>query len=163
LAWIAIFLSCLQTGCEIKNEGWPEKMISEMEAAWIKADNAGGRQEDRAKAVNQVVQTYFRPGMPKADAFDMLMRLKEQGFNIGEYRHEGARNWPDGDLKPYLDEQTKKNLENQIPPGISRISASKQHGKSNFLIYKHIGITLITRDHDDVILSSDGAIGLSSI
>jgi hypothetical protein len=92
-------------------------MIAELEATQISADRAKQGYESQERAVSKVVTKYIPAGMRKEDAFKRIQDLKDEGFEIGEYRCEGVRVWPDGDLKPYLDEATRKNLQNRIAPG----------------------------------------------
>ena len=89
-------------------------MINEMEVAHANLE-LNGTHEKRVKATSRVVRKYFPPGMKSEEAFKLLRQLKQQGFDVSEYRHEGARNWPDGELKFYLDDATKRNLQQQIP------------------------------------------------
>jgi uncharacterized protein YoaH (UPF0181 family) len=149
--WIALFLF-LNMGCKMEDKTWVDKMLLEMEIAWVKADKAGGGHEMRRKAVEQVAQKYFRPGMSKTDAFKLLKDLELRGFHIGEYRHEGARSWPSGELRPYLDEETKRNLQRQIPPGITRFSArNDEYGRTRLIITKGAAISFTLRDGEEAI------------
>lgn len=158
---LMVFFVSLAMGCKME-KSWVDEMLHEMEVAWVDADKAHLGQDGRNAAVTAVVQKHFRPGMAKIDAFGLLRELKEQGFNIGEYRHEGARDWPDGEIKPYLDEDTRRNLQSQIPPGVSRITARKQYGRVNFVVLKHGGVTVIVHDKENFIISSYGSLGSTS-
>ena len=104
-----------------------DPMIKEMEAAYATVGELkDSTHEKRVEATSRAVQKYFPTGMKKEEAFKLLRQLKEQGFEIGEYRHEGARNWPDGELKPYLYEETRRNLQQQIPKRRERIQCDKK-------------------------------------
>jgi hypothetical protein len=151
------------TGCNTS-----DPMIEDMEIAYKTiGETKGSTHEKRAEAVSRAVQKYFPPGMPEKDAFKLLGQLKEQGFDVGEYRHEGARNWPNGELKPYLDEATRRNLQRQIPKGVSRFSALKEY-KTGFsaqtlLFTKHAAISFSVVDGSGVISESKGTISVSGI
>ena len=150
-------------GCKMSKSKWIDTMLSEMEVAWTAVDNAGGGQKAREEAINQVVQKYFPVGMPKARAFELLMEMKADGFDIGEYRHEGARDWPDGEFKESWDEATRRNMRRRNLPGQSRITASKIYGKSWLVVEKHGGVSIIIDDQSGVILNSRGGLGLHFI
>ncbi len=151
-------------GCKVEDKTWIDKMLSEMETAWIKADKAGGGQEGRNKAVSLVATKYFRPGMPMTEAFELLNQLKSQDFSIYEYRQEGTRAWPNGELKPYADEARKRKFEREIMPGISRFTARKdQYGRERLFISKGVAITLTVDAKKAVVTSVEANIWLSSI
>lgn len=145
----AIVLSLLfLTGCNMN-----DPMIQEMDSAYaVKESN-----ED----VTRVVQKYFPPGMKVEDAFKLLRQLKEQGFEIDEYQYEGARRWPDGELKPYLDEVTKRNLQRYYLKGEVTYTVSKKYDSKFLIVTKTAGITL--RTDGERILESSGGISISGI
>ncbi|MDR0578776.1 MAG: hypothetical protein LBI87_14905 [Candidatus Accumulibacter sp.] len=116
-----------------------------MEAARSEANEAKGDHEGRKKAVSLVAQKYFYLGMPRAEADKPLGDFKAQDFNISEDRHEGGRHWLDGELKPYS-EASKRIFQNQIPPGMGRITVTKDYGRSILVITKFPGLTLYFRD-----------------
>lgn len=160
LMTLAVFLI---VGCKVEDKTWIDKMLSEMEIAWVEADKASGGQEGRSRAATQAAYKYFRPGMPKTDALNLFRELKTQGFDIGEYRHEGAKNWLDGELKPYFDEATKKNLQQQIPQGTSRITAKKEYGKERLIISKHVALTIVIEDASDYVKHVEASIWTNSL
>lgn len=137
---IFIFLTIL-AGCKVEDKTWIDRMISEMESAWIQAHEAGLGQQGRNAATTAVAQRYFRPGMTKDDAFNLLRELKIHGFEVGEYRYEGARNWPDGELRPYTDEATRRNLQNQYPKGTIEIVATKRYDSERVIVDKHVAVS----------------------
>jgi len=93
-----------------------------------------------------------------------LSELKAQGFDIGEYRHDGARNWPDGEIKPYLDQETKRSFQRQIPPGTGSITARKDgYGRERLIISKGVVITMIVDDKETVVKNVEARIWASSI
>ena len=100
-----------------------------------------------------VAEKYFTPGMSRAEVTPLLNDLKSQGFLIGEYRHEEARNWPEGEFKPYLDEGVRRNLQNQIPPGVSRIAIRKKYGRTRIIITKHVSFSFTIKDSEDKIMN----------
>jgi hypothetical protein len=149
--WIVLFLF-LSMGFTMEDKTWVDKMLLEMEIAWVKADKAGGGHEMRRKAVEQVAQKYFRPGMSKIDAFKLLKDLELRGFNIREYRHEGARSWPSGEFKPYWDEETRRNLQRRISPNTSQFSArNDEYGRTRLIITKGAAIGFTLRDGEEAI------------
>lgn len=150
----------LLNGCDMNSP-----MIKEMEAAYATAGELGGStHEQRVETVSRAVQKYFPPGMRVDEAFKHLRQMKEQGFETSEWRHEGARNWPDGEFKPYLDEQTKRNLQRQYPIGVSEFIAKKQYGfHIRLLATKHVAITFRVVDGSGVISEVKGSIGASGI
>lgn len=132
----------LLTGCNMN-----DPMIQEMDGAYaVKESN-----ED----VTRVVQKYFPPGMQMEDAFKLLHQLKEQGFEIGEYRHEGVRKWPEGgELLIYRDEASKRAYQ---PPGsMVDYTARKRYEHRLFVFEKHAFITI--RTDGEKIISTEGRI-----
>ena len=146
-----------------------DQMIKEMEIAYAtmpqkKEDTPDERTEKREEAISRAVQKYFPAGMKAEEAFKLLHQLKEEGFEVSEWRHEGARNWPDGEFKPYLDEATRRNLQRQIPKGASRFHANKQYGVHiTLLATKHVAIGFRVVDGSGVISEVKGDIGASGI
>ena len=141
-----------------------DPMIKDMEAAYATAIRKKSEtHEERDAAVTRAVQKYFPPGMKVEDAFKHLKRLKEQGFDIGEYRHEGARAWPDGEFKPYLDEATRRNLQQQYPKGVSEFTARKQVGTHMLIVTKHAAISFRVIDGSGIISEPKGTVWANGI
>lgn len=165
--WASLLMALttfLIAGCKVEDKTWIDKMLSEMETAWIEADKAGGGQDGRDKAVSLVAMKYFRPGMPMAEAFELLNQLKSQEFSIYEYRHEGTRIWPNGELKPYADEARKKKFEREISQETSRFTVRKdQYGRERLLISKGVAMTLTVDTKKAVVISVEANIWASSI
>ena len=143
-------------------------MLEEMEAAWVRADNANLGQEARDAAVSTVAQKYFKPGMSKEEAFTLLRQLKSNGFEIRESRHDGARTWPDGafstwESAPYSDKATIRNIKLQFPEGISHYSAGKMYGEVQLIIKKTASITFKVVDGMDVIGDTEAVLYADSI
>lgn len=130
-----------------------DPMIKEMDSAYAV--------KERGEDVTRVVQKYFPPGMLMEDAFKLLHQLKKQGFEIGEYRHEGARIWPDGELKPYTDEATRRNLQQQYPKGVIEYVAEKKYDRKYLIVTKTAVIGI--RTDGKTILESSGDINISGI
>lgn len=160
LSVILLSLTILN-GCDMNND----PMIKEMEAAYATVGELGSStHEQRDEAVSRALQKYFPPGMKAEEAFKRLRQMKEQGFETSEWRHEGARNWPDGEFKSYLDEQTKRNLQRQYPIGVSEFIAKKQYGfHIRLLATKHVAISFRVVDGSGVISEVKGSIGASGI
>lgn len=141
-----------------------DPMIQEMESAYIAAEQKkGDTHQERDAAVTRVVQKYFPPGMKSEDAFKRLRQLKEHGFEIGEYRHEGARNWPDGEFKPYPDEATRRNFQNRYQRGTSYFSVKKQYGTQMLLVTKHAAFGFSVVDGSGIISEPKGSIWATGI
>lgn len=86
----------------------------------------------------------------------MLRQLQDDGFEVGEYRHEGARAWPDGEFKPYLDEATRRNMQIVHPKGVSRFTAKKQYGRRLLVVTKHAVVSFRVVDGTEVITQVEG-------
>lgn len=157
-----LLISLLVGGCKVADNPWIEKMLTEMEQAWIKADNQNLDDEGRKSAVTEVAKKYFPAGMPKDEAFKLLRELKAEGFLVNEYRHEGGRRWPDGEFNPYGDE-VRRNFQNRIPLGVSEISTRKEYGRTRLIITKHVSLTIIINDGDGKIDTARAQIWTNSI
>lgn len=144
-----------------------DPIIKEMEAAYAEATHKkGDTHEERKAAVTQAVQKYFRPGMKTDDAFKLLRQLKEHGFEIKEYRYEGARVWPDGELKPFLGEVGKLTYQRHHPKGVSRFIAI--HDKTRFTIQtlfvtRRAAINFRVEDGSEVIADVEGDVEFTGI
>lgn len=96
--------------------------------------------------VTRVVDKYFPIGMTTDQTTIRLNLLKQAGFQIGEYRYEGAREWPDGELKPYRDEETRRNFQNRYPKGIVVYAADKVYAKRYLVLTKTASIKITIKD-----------------
>ncbi|THF58105.1 hypothetical protein [Pseudothauera rhizosphaerae] len=150
-------------GCKMDNNSWVGTMIAEMESAWIEADKAGRGQKERDGAVNAVVQRYLKPGVSREEAFRVLTDLKGYGFDVGEYRHDGARKWPDGEFKLYADEETKRNFQTLIPRNASRLTARKKYKVERIIFQKYVVITIFINDRDGEVSNVEASIWVDSI
>lgn len=147
------------TGCNMT-----DPMIQEMETAYATAmRKEGDTHEERKAAATQAVQKYFRPGMKAEEAFKLLRQMKDDGFEITEYRYEGARVWPDGELKPYLDEATRRNMQIVHPKDMSRFTAKKQYGRHLLIMTKHAVVSFRVVDGSGVITQVEGDLWANGI
>jgi len=96
--------------------------------------------------------------MGSEKAFELLRDLKNNGFSIGEYRHEFAKVWPDGEPKPYLDNEIKRMLQQQVPEGKSKFFAEKSGMLIPFLMTRHVKISFDIPDHSNQISEVRGDI-----
>jgi|LZQN01.1.fsa_nt_gb hypothetical protein len=160
-------------GCKVEDKTWIDKMLSEMETAWVEADKAGGGQNGRDTAVTAVAKKYFQPGMPKEEAFKLLRELKNSGYEINESRYEGTKIWPDGEFRspwtpstnPHADEATIRNVQRYHSKlkGISLFSASKMYGRERVIIKKTVAIKFKIADDTGVISGVEAALSADSI
>ncbi len=158
ISLVMLFLA----SCSVASEHDP--IINDMENAYIEVEQKeGDTHVERNDAVTHVVQKYFPLGMKTEEAFKRLNTLDEDGFHIWEYRHEGRRVWPDGELKPYLDEGTRRNLQQHYPKGVSEFVAKKQYGRQSFIITKHAVVSFRVVDGSGVITNVKGAIWLTGL
>ncbi len=163
----------LIAGCKVEDKTWIDKMLSEMETAWIEADKAGGGQSGRDTAVTAVAKKYFLPGMPKEKIFGLLRELRSYGFKIYESRYEGKRSWPDGEFisiwapsrNPHADEATIRNLQgiHSKLKGKSRFSLGKMYGRERVIIEKSVSISFEIADDIGAISAVEAALWADSI
>lgn len=131
-----------------------DPIVKEMDSAYAAREN----NDD----VALVVKKYFPIGMGMEDAFKLLKTLKEQGFEIRENRLDGARSWPDGELKPYRDETTRKNRLQMDPKGVMvNYTITKKYDSKYLVVDKKAVIYL--RTDGERILESEGSIIVSGI
>jgi hypothetical protein len=140
----------LIAGCKVEDKTWIDKMLSEVGLAFAEADKAGLGQEGRDAAMVKAAHRYFPTGMRKEDAFVLLHEMKNNGFDISEYRHEGARKWPGGELRPYMDEATRRNLQRQYPPGVSEVVAVRTW-RSRLVVEEFFAISITIPDDTGLI------------
>ncbi len=137
-------------GCKVEDKTWIDKMLLDVGLAFAEADKAGLGQEGRDAAMIKAAQRYFPVGMRKEDAFVLLHEMKNNGFDISEYRHEGARKWPSGELRPYMDEATRRNLQRQYPPGVSEVIAVRTW-RSRLVVEEFFAISITIQDDNGLI------------
>lgn len=146
---VAVFSVLLLVGCNRY-----DPIIKEMDGAYA----INEKNDD----VSRVVQKYFPPGMKMDDAFRLLKLFYDQGFEVRENRLGGARNWPDGELKPYRDEATKRNRLQMDPKGMMvNYTITKRYDSKYFVVTKEALIYL--RTDSEQIVESKGAIFVSGI
>lgn len=142
----------LIAGCKVEDKTWIDKMLSDVDLAFAEANKAGLGQDGRVAAMVKATHRYFPSGMRKEDAFVLLREMKNSGFDISEYRHEGARKWPSGELRPYMDETTRRNLQKRYPPGVSEIIAVRTW-RSRLVVEEFFAISITIPDDTGLILS----------
>ena len=141
-----------------------KEMIEDMGAAYaIATQKKGDTQEERDTAVSRAVQKHFPLGMKVEEAFKLLIRLKEQGFNIIESRYEGARIWPDGGFPPSLSEVGRVTHQQRYPKGVSEFSARKQVGTHMLVITNHAAISFRVVDGSGVVSEVKGNVWANGI
>jgi hypothetical protein len=158
----------LTVGCKVDDKTWIDKMLSEMESAWIEADKAKLGQGGRDTAVTAVAQKYFVPGMAKEEAFKLLLKMNNYGFEIRESRHEGGRIWPSKSFITWgsttrSDAATIKNLQLSYKKGASYFSAGKMYGRERVIIKKTATFSFKIVDDMGVIDSVEAALYANSI
>lgn len=161
----AVLSLSVLTGCEMN-----DPMIQEMDSAYEavvqrqKQDKAyydpntdNTNNKEQSAAVTRVVQKYFPPGMKVEEALKLLHLLKDKGFEIHENQLEGARSWPDGELKPYRDQTTKQKRLALDPTGrMISYTARKRYERQVLIFEKHAFITIYTDGKK--IVSTEGRI-----
>jgi len=140
----------LNVGCKVEDKSWIDKMLSDVGLAFAEADKAGLGQQGRDIAMVKVAHKYFPTGMRKEDAFVLLHEMKNSGFDVTEYRHEGARKWPSGELRPTADEATRRSLQNQYPPGVSEVIAVRTW-RSRLVVEEFFAISITIPDDTGLI------------
>ncbi len=141
-----------------------DPMIQEMETAYATAmRKEGDTHEERKAAATQAVQKYFRPGMKAEEAFKLLRQMKDDGFEITEYRYEGARVWPDGELKPFLGEVGKLTYQRHHPKGTSDFIAQKQYGRRLLIVTKHVVVSFRVVDSSGLVTKVEGDLWANGI
>ena len=146
------------------NDPMIEEMIKDMGAAYAAAtQKKGDTQEERDAAVTRAVQRYFPPGMKSEEAFKLLKRLKEQGFDVSETRYDGGRTWPDGEFKPYLGDVGRLTHQQHYPKGMSEFIAKKQVGTRMLIVTDHAVISFRVIDGSGVISKVEGAVWATGI
>jgi len=166
--WLIFITLFFLMGCKVEKKEWIEKMISEVESAWVKADNAGLGKEGRETAASNAAKIYFRPGMPEEEAFKLLKEMKEHGFEIRESRHEGARDWPEKAISPWEsafhpDPATMKNLKLQYQKGASYFTIKKVYGRERIVIRKTIAISFTIPDQTRAVEAVEATVWADSI
>jgi hypothetical protein len=146
---LLILCSSLLMGCNVSSKEWVNQMVHELETAHRKAVDSGTGNNEKNSIYNQIVQKYFPVGMPKEEAFKRVMDLKEEGFKVTESRHEGSRVWPDGDFEPWKSASIRRNMQNGLPVGTSRITFVKRYREAWWAIFEtHVGISLSFSDSE---------------
>lgn len=134
---------------------WHERMLEDMEEAYIAFRNGGDDQATRTALVG-AMQRYFAPGMKADAAFVLLRSLREADFEVSEYRHYGARVWPNGEFMPYWDGATRHNRKSRYRDRVSAFVARKRYGHPGLMTQKNIVISFRIEDGSGVISAIEG-------
>lgn len=155
-------VAALQREHERRHKKDPSSLIAGINYPSISREEV--EMEEEQAAVARAVQKFFPVGMQMEEAFKRLRQLKEQGFETSENRYEGARDWPEGEIKPYLDEGTKRSSQQQYPKGVGEFIATKDYGfMIRFLATRHVAISFRVVDGSGVISEVKGDIGLTGL
>lgn len=101
LSGLTVLISTfLLIGCNMNNP-----LVLEMEAAYKLPSNSS---TESNKHVAEMISMRFPKGMKVSDA---LKEINENKFKITEGNRESFRQWPDGDFKPHVAEDIKKNIQ----------------------------------------------------
>lgn len=134
--------------------GTNDPLIRELEAAYL---SAGKSVEEKDALVSGVTRKHFPAGMNISEA---LQQMQAKGFQISEYRYEGARLWPSGELRPYTDESVRRNIQARFRKNQFEYVAEKEYGWK-VIVAKRVVIVI---DSDGKkIVSSRGFIHLDGI
>lgn len=104
MGYALLFLLIFPTGCQMY-----DPIIKEMDSAYAKSES----DDD----VTTVVQKYFQTGAEFDKVLPLLKQLKEDGFEISEYKYGVGRDWPDGEFNSPPNELVKLSLERRYPTG----------------------------------------------
>ena len=149
VVWVVCSLLLLITAC-----GTDDPLIRELEVAYL---SAGKSAEEKDAHVSSVTRKHFPAGMMVSEA---LQRMQAKGFKISEYRYEGARLWPSGELRLYTDESVRRNIQARFRKNQVEYMAEKEY-EWKVIVAKRVVIVI---DSDgDKILSSRGFIYLDGI
>jgi len=119
----ALLLLILQTGCQMY-----DPIIQEMDSAYAKNES----DDD----VTKVVQKNFPVGTEFDKVLPLLKQLKDDGFEISEYKYGVGRVWPDGEFNAPPDELVKLSLERRFPEGIRGFSLIKKYNTQMLIVTK---------------------------
>jgi hypothetical protein len=111
--------------------------------------------------VAEVVRRHVPVGTQEEDVLVFLHKLKADGFSVSQYVFEGAGQWPDGRISPYLDEQTKRNMERRLPKGTTQFVAQRQYGGKYFLLTK-TAVVVITIE-GSIAMQVEGRVNISGV
>lgn len=130
-----------------------EQIILDMDQAYAVRES----NED----VSRVVQKRFPRGMEIGEAQTLLRDLIRAGFQINEYRHDGARQWPDGEMRPYHDEATKAQLQKRYQKSTIEYVAENRYDRKYVVVTKTA--VIILRTDGKIVTESSGRINISGI
>lgn len=120
---------------------WIEQMVRDVEQASSDAQSKRLDWKKRSAERSSAAQNHFPPGMPLPQAEQKLIEMKNNGFTVTEYTRDGSRDWPNGVLRPYPDEGTKKTMNNQIHAGTRKLIATKKW-RSRLIVEEFFSVEL---------------------
>jgi hypothetical protein len=129
---ILLLLSILISSCNISSEIANE----------IYATNLNTKKKESYESVETVLEKYIYAGM---DVKSALKLLDEQGFDITEYSVLGYRNYPNGDLRLYADDEAIKLIKKNL--GVADISYSARRAKGVEWLTSNVIISFSTKNN----------------
>ena len=147
-ATLVFFCLILMIGCDSHSS-----IIHQMDSAYA----VHQKKED----VDLIVQSKFPMGMNVQDATILMRTLIDSGFQAKEYTAHGARSWPTGEIKPYFDEATRKQLQKRYSDGTVEYVLEARYDKFTSISSKTAVISI--RVDDGKVVSSSGSINISFI
>jgi hypothetical protein len=129
---ILLLLSILISSCNFSSEIANE----------IYATNLNTKKKESYESVETVLEKYIYAGM---DVKSALKLLDEQGFDITEYSVLGYRNYPNGDLRLYADDEAIKLIKKNL--GVADISYSARRAKGVEWLTSNVIISFSTKNN----------------
>jgi hypothetical protein len=129
---ILLLLSILISSCNFSSEIANE----------IYATNLNTKKKESYESVETVLEKYIYAGM---DVKSALKLLDEQGFDITEYSVLGYRNYPNGDLRLYADDEAIKLIKKNL--GVADISYSARRAKGVEWLTSNLIISFSTKNN----------------
>lgn len=149
---VAAFVLNQSSMAQNMKSNWVDQMIRDVERATSGAQGKRTEWKQRAEANSYAAQKYFPVGMPLGQAQEKMLQMKDDGFKVVEYTRDGSRDWPNGVLRPYLDEDTRRNMSNQLPPGVYALTAVKTW-RSRLVVEEFFSIDVKISEQDKKVLS----------
>jgi len=131
-----------------------DPVIKEMDIAYA--------QNESDDDVTKVVQKYFPVGAEFEKLLPLLNQLKDDGFEIREYRLVGSRVWPDGKFHLEGDDLAQLNMKRRYPEGTQGFVIQKKYDIKLLIVTKTAVITFKV-DESKKLTEVNGHINISSI
>lgn len=157
----AIYLNQL-TMAQSMNTSWVAEMIQETEEAISVAHKEGADSGQKKIAAASAVKRFIPIGLHVDDLTVKLTQMKNEGFAVTEYDHEGSREWPHGKVRPYADEATKRNMGNRYPPGTYGITAVKTW-RSRLVVEEFYSVNIQASRKDKQVVNVEASRSATSI